>query len=197
MTSTQIKELKETMQKEFGSLYELCYFIMKSYIENSSQVKVSLMEACLNTLHAFLSWIPLAYIFLTDLIEFLLQIFDSKDLKYGCMKCLLEIVILPVDNCTVDETKKIQEKIFYLYSNFIAKMGNVFSCEINLAQERLKLEKQKSHNLKAFDEFCQVKIIFLDYNFSYSHFYFQDFLELIYIGLSLTQMIPTIPTRLI
>ncbi len=167
ITSEQIKELKETMQNEFCSIYQLCSFVIKGYIENSQQVRVSLILACLKTLHAFLSWIPLGYIFLTDLIEMLLQIFEVKDLKPAVLRCLMEIVILEVEGtCSDDEAKKIKEKLFSLYSNFIFKLGNFIPYETNLARERLSIIKQRSSSLSHFDEFCQVTYkIFKDISF--------------------------------
>jgi exportin-1 len=160
MTSEQIKELKETMHKEFESIYELCYFIMKSYVENPNQVKTSLIESCINTLHAFLSWIPLGYIFLTDLIDIILQLFEFKELKPLALKCLIEIVILSVDGCSDEEGKKIKEQIFKLYSNFIYKLSNFIPSEVSLQQERIKLENQKSQNLATFDHFCNQLTLF-------------------------------------
>ncbi len=160
MTSAQIAELKETMNKEFQSIYELCYFIMKSYLENPSQVRFSLIEACIRTLHAFLSWIPLGYIFLTDLIDVILGLFEFKELKPLALKCLIEIIILSVDGCSEDEGKKIKEQIFKLYSGFIYKLSSFIPAELSLQQERLKLEKQRSHNLAAFDQFCQQLALF-------------------------------------
>lgn len=98
------------------------------------------MEACLNTLHAFLGWIPLGYIFLTDLIDNLLIIFESKELKYHSLRCMLEIVVLPVESNDESESKKIKEKIFFLYSGFVQRLNSVFSCDFNLYMERVKLE---------------------------------------------------------
>jgi len=160
MTSTQVKELKETMHNEFGSIYQLCSFVLKGYLENPQQVRISLIETCLNTLYAFLSWIPLGYVFLTDLIDILLEIFDVKELKPACLKCFMEIVVLEVDGtCSEEEVKNIKQKLFGLYSNFIFKLASFIPCEINLLQERLKLIKQKSSSLTPFDEFCQVVLV--------------------------------------
>jgi len=162
MTSNQVKELKETMHSEFSSIYQLCSFVLKGYLENPQAVRFSLIETCLNTLYAFLSWIPLGYIFLTDLIEILLQIFDVKEFKPACLKCLMEIVVLEVESgCSDDEAKNIKQKLFSLYSNFIFKLGNFIPVEINLLQERTKLVRQKSSGLSQFDDFCQQLALFL------------------------------------
>jgi len=171
MTSTQIKELKETMFKEFESIYNLCSYVIKGYLQNHQQVRISLIETCLNTLYAFLSWIPLGYIFLTDLISDLLQIFEFKELKPACLKCLMEIVVLDIEgSCSEEEVKKIKQNIFTLYSNFIFKLGNFLPCELSLLQEREKLIKQRSTSLTPFDEFCQVHFpLRYIFKFSFKH----------------------------
>lgn len=145
------------MHHEFQSIYQLCNFVLHGYLENPQQVRPSLIETCLNTLHAFLSWIPLGYVFLTDLIDILLQIFDVKELKPVCLKCLMEIAILEVDSsCSEEEAKNIKQKLFSLYNNFVFKLANFIPAEIRLLQERDKLVKQKSPSLTPFDHFCQV-----------------------------------------
>lgn len=65
MTTSKIKELKESFNKEFSMIYQLCEFIL-----NKAQ-KPSLITATLQTLLRFLNWIPLGYIFETKMIEHL------------------------------------------------------------------------------------------------------------------------------
>ena len=148
------------MHNEFGSIYQLCHFVMKGYVDNPQQVRLSLIETCLNTLHAFLSWIPLGYLFLTDLLDMLLQIFDNKDLKLACLKCLMEIVVLEVDS--TEEGKNIKEKTFMLYTNFTVKLNNFIPAEASLLQERNKLASQKNQGLTHFDNFCQVIVSYCE-----------------------------------
>ncbi len=66
MTQAKIKELKNSFNKEFGLIYQLCEFILER-----SQ-KPSLLLATLQTLRAFLNWIPLGYIFGTTMIDTLM-----------------------------------------------------------------------------------------------------------------------------
>ena len=79
--SAKVAEVKKSMQKDFEEVYELCHFVLESYNKNSSEVKFSLVQACLKTLQAFLSWIPSEKIFFSDLIDFILalsEIISSK-----------------------------------------------------------------------------------------------------------------------
>ena len=57
------KELKSSFNEQFGAVHELCLLVL-----NSSQ-KPDLIRATLATLHAFLSWVPLGYIFESNVIE--------------------------------------------------------------------------------------------------------------------------------
>ena len=63
MTQAKIKELKNSFNKDFSLIYQLCDFVI-----NQSQ-KPSLLLTTLQTLKAFLNWIPLAYIFNTSMID--------------------------------------------------------------------------------------------------------------------------------
>jgi len=61
------------MVHDFTTIYDLCKLIL----ENLNQAKQSLVKSCLETLHAFLSWIPMYYIIYTDLIDKLIFIMQS------------------------------------------------------------------------------------------------------------------------
>merc|ERR1719316_2050630 len=72
MVSRKVLKLKEKMATQFAAVYELCSFILKSHISSPGSIKVSLLTTTLSTLSKFLEWIPLAYIFETDLVLTLL-----------------------------------------------------------------------------------------------------------------------------
>lgn len=73
MTQQQIIELKTQMNTDFTTIFELCRLIL----ENMHQAKNTLVRACLETLNAFLSWIPMYYIIYTDMIDKLVQLLPS------------------------------------------------------------------------------------------------------------------------
>ena len=75
-------------------------------LENLNQAKQSLIRACLETLHAFLSWIPMYYIVYTDLIDKLIFIMQSEVLRTYAMACLVEIAGLKLDPNNKDEVSK-------------------------------------------------------------------------------------------
>ena len=79
------KELKNSLNTEFGQIHSLCLFVL-----NASK-KPSLIKATLATLHAFLSWIPLGYIFESNLVEVLLTLFPQAPFRNASLQCLTEV----------------------------------------------------------------------------------------------------------
>lgn len=67
MTQAKTKALKQTMCAEFGEIFNLC----NEVLEKAN--KSSLIRATLETLLRFLNWIPLGYIFETQIIDILVS----------------------------------------------------------------------------------------------------------------------------
>jgi exportin-1 len=63
MTQQKTNNLKNQMCGEFSEIYQLC----KEVLDRAQ--KTSLIKATLQTLLRFLNWIPLGFIFETDLID--------------------------------------------------------------------------------------------------------------------------------
>ncbi len=66
MTQNKIKSLKNQLCGEFSDIFKLCLEVL----EQAS--KTSLIKATLETLLKFLNWIPLGFIFETQLVDDLL-----------------------------------------------------------------------------------------------------------------------------
>lgn len=91
MTSAKAKRLKESFNQDFSLIYQLCDFIM----EHSQ--KPSLLAMTLQTLLRFLNWIPLGYIFETQMVERLVQKFLPVQLfRNDTLACLTEIAGLDI-----------------------------------------------------------------------------------------------------
>ena len=71
---------------EFQLIHELCLYVL------SVSQRTELMRATLSTLHAFLSWIPLGYIFESPLVRkmflFCCQSFHLRDLVLITLLCI-------------------------------------------------------------------------------------------------------------
>ena len=120
LTSSQVKEFKMRFAKDFESVYQVCDFVLKGYIGNPQSVKLSLLNACLETLHAFLGWMPLVYIFMTDLIEGILMVLlKDKKVYLTILKCLEEIVIMKYHTEDEETQLNIKKKTVILFSEFL------------------------------------------------------------------------------
>ncbi|KAG1368297.1 protein EXPORTIN 1A [Cocos nucifera] len=88
MTQQKIKELKQSLNSEFQLIHELCLYVL------SASQRTELIRATLATLHAFLSWIPLHYVFESPLLETLLKFFPVASYRNLTLQCLTEIAAL-------------------------------------------------------------------------------------------------------
>ncbi|KAH6815391.1 exportin 1A, partial [Perilla frutescens var. hirtella] len=88
MTQQKIKELKQSLNSEFQLIHELCLYVL------SASQRAELIRATLATLHAFLSWIPLGYIFESPLLETLLKFFPMPAYRNLTLQCLTEVAAL-------------------------------------------------------------------------------------------------------
>ncbi|KAM3173818.1 Exportin-1 [Hymenolepis weldensis] len=90
MTQTKAKHMKDSMCQEFGMIFQLCQMVL----ENSQNA--SLVVVTLETLLRFMHWIPLGYIFETNLIQSLVTRFLSVPaFRNVTLKCLAEIAGVP------------------------------------------------------------------------------------------------------
>ncbi|KOM27636.1 hypothetical protein LR48_Vigan442s007200 [Vigna angularis] len=92
MTQQKIKELKQSLNSEFQLIHELCLYVL------SASQRTELICATLSTLHAFLSWIPLGYIFESPLLETLLKFFPIPAYQNLTLQCLTEVAALQFRN---------------------------------------------------------------------------------------------------
>ncbi|KAG0245961.1 CRM1 C terminal-domain-containing protein [Mortierella sp. GBAus27b] len=91
MTQVKTKNLKNSMCGEFSEIFQLC----SEVLEKAN--KPSLIKATLDTLLRFLNWIPLGYIFETNLVESLRARFlDVPQFRNVTLRCLTEIGSLSV-----------------------------------------------------------------------------------------------------
>ncbi|KAG7623826.1 Importin-beta N-terminal domain [Arabidopsis thaliana x Arabidopsis arenosa] len=88
MTQQKIKELKQSLNSEFQLIHELCLYVL------SASQRQELIRATLSALHAYLSWIPLGYIFESPLLEILLKFFPVPAYRNLTLQCLSEVASL-------------------------------------------------------------------------------------------------------
>mmetsp|Transcript_13608 Transcript_13608/g.29205 ORF Transcript_13608/g.29205 Transcript_13608/m.29205 type:complete len:1087 (-) Transcript_13608:62-3322(-) len=123
MVTQKVKKMKESLNSEFAAIYHLCEFIL----ENSQ--RPSLLKVTLQTLQRFLTWIPLGFIFQTSLVDTLLnKFFPEPMFRTDTLDCLTEIGSL------ADLEPEYDPVFRKLFSGFLARLGNIFSPETDLAQ---------------------------------------------------------------
>ena len=77
--------LKNALNTDFPRIHELCEFVLQH-----SQ-RPELIQRTLLTLHAFLSWIPLGYIFESTLLDTLLKLSPDPNFRNVALQCLAAV----------------------------------------------------------------------------------------------------------
>ena len=91
MTQAKARNLKNQFCGEFGEVFQLCTEVLEK------ANKPSLIKATLETMLRFLNWIPLGFIFETNVVDSLITRFlEVPDFRNVTLKCLSEIVNLNV-----------------------------------------------------------------------------------------------------
>ncbi len=125
MIAAKAKLLKESLNSEFAAIYQLCDYVLQH------STRPSLLRVTLQTLQRFLTWIPLGYIFQTNLIQLLLTRFFPEPLfRNDALDCLTEIATLQ------DLDPHPYDALFVqLLSEFLQQLGGILlgGVETNLA----------------------------------------------------------------
>ncbi|XP_042007739.1 protein EXPORTIN 1A [Salvia splendens] len=121
MTQQKIKELKQSLNSEFQLIHELCLYVL------SASQRAELIRATLATLHAFLSWIPLGYIFQSPLLEKLLNLYAAPAYRNLTLQCLTEIAALSFGDFY-------NAQYVNMYSIFMVQLQNILPSHTNFLE---------------------------------------------------------------
>lgn len=112
MTQAKANAMKLSLRAEFEQIFKLCYEVL----EKSN--KPSLIIATLNALLKYLHWIPLNYIFQTDILKlFTMKFLYPADTRAITLKCLTEVSSLI--------SKENEAKFIEFFEDSIAKIMDV------------------------------------------------------------------------
>ncbi|KAJ3967974.1 Crm1-F1 [Lentinula raphanica] len=101
LTQAKAAELKLQLSNELSMVFRLCLEVLKS-----DAGKVSLLRATLETLGRFLSWIPLGFIFETELLQLFVDRFlEPAEYRNLTLKCAAEIASLPRSDVSMYDGK--------------------------------------------------------------------------------------------
>ncbi|PSS04542.1 Protein EXPORTIN 1A like [Actinidia chinensis var. chinensis] len=120
MTQQKIKELKQSLNSEFQLIHELCLYVL-----SAASQRTELIRATLATLHAFLSWIPLGYIFESPLLETLLNFFPVPSYRNLTLQCLTEVATLNFGDFY-------NMQYVTLYNIFMVKLQSILPLNTNI-----------------------------------------------------------------
>jgi exportin-1 len=126
LLKSQAKQLKDSMTNDFATIFELCMWVLQLAINDPQNIKPSLVRSCLKTFQAFLSWIPLAYIFETELIPIIINNFlGPASSRIEAIRCFTEIASLQLDDSDEAEKRSCKEKICMYFCLFIQKITEI------------------------------------------------------------------------
>ncbi|KAG5923577.1 hypothetical protein E4U61_003098 [Claviceps capensis] len=154
MTSTKTRSLKQTMCAEFSQIFQMCQSIL------ATADLPSLIQETLETLLRFCNWIPLGYIFETDLIETLRTRFlAAPEFRNITLQCLTEIGGLQTGGTA--QSAQYQEQIVKMFTETLGTISNLIPVSLDL-KKTYRLANSKDQ------EFIQNLALFLS-NFFGSH----------------------------
>jgi exportin-1 len=121
MVMDKVRRMKEKLNVEFSQIYQLCEYVL----EHSQ--RPSLLSVTLQTLQRFLTWIPLGFIFQTNIIDVLInRFFPMPAFRNETLDCLAEIGSL------TDLEPQYDPLFRKLFTNFLQRLADVFSPETDL-----------------------------------------------------------------
>ncbi|ORY37206.1 hypothetical protein BCR33DRAFT_758930 [Rhizoclosmatium globosum] len=121
MTQQKTKNLKNSMCGQFSDIFQLCQQVL------DKATKPSLINATLETLLRFLNWIPLGYIFETNLVDILCTRFlEVPQFKNVTLKCLTEIGGLQVG-------PEYNDKFAFLFNIVMTSINKMVPASADLA----------------------------------------------------------------
>ncbi|VEU21071.1 DEKNAAC101996 [Brettanomyces naardenensis] len=86
MTQAKTTALKNRLCDEFGEIFKLCFEVL------DKATKPSVILTTLNALEKYISWIPLGFVFETDLLNLIAGKFlPENGFRRAALKCLIEV----------------------------------------------------------------------------------------------------------
>jgi len=144
MTSAKTRVMKETLNGEFTKIFELCQLVLDAGRDPG------LITVTLRTILRFLRWIPIGFIFETNLIDVLLKkFFPFQAFRNDALACLTEIGSL------VEDTERYQAKLVLLHNEVVGKLlDGMLPFNVDIAQEYSRTSREEDrefvHHLSLF-----------------------------------------------
>lgn len=127
MTQDKVDELKTQFNDDFSRVFELCQYVFSSAADLQKS-RPSLLIATLKMLEKFLSWIPVGYIFETQIIDTLVRFVGVNELRNAALPCLVEIASLsgPI-------VAKYDDRFRILFVSLVKQLTTVWALNVDIA----------------------------------------------------------------
>lgn len=120
MVSKRVDKLMDQLTAQFQEVYDTCMFVLKSFIASPAGMRETLVQQTLKCLAHFLKWIPLGFIFETDLIETLLQHFwEPVQYRPECIRCVTEMASLQLSQ---EEAAAFKHRLAALWVELVSRV---------------------------------------------------------------------------
>ncbi|KAG2198777.1 hypothetical protein INT47_010563 [Mucor saturninus] len=125
MTMAKMQKLKNQMVNEFGSIFDLC----KKVLLTHTVAATHLVQATLETLLKFISWIPIQFVYQQDLVQILESNLAGSPMQRNLsLQCFTEMIQLEI----VDQ--QYNDVILNIYTIVIREMTRIIPSNVDIAQ---------------------------------------------------------------
>lgn len=127
MTQDKVSHLRTRFNEDFSRIFDLCQYVFSS-ASDLQQSRPSLLIATLKMLEKFLSWIPVGYIFETQIIDVLVGFVAVDPLRNATMPCLVEIAGL-----SGNIVSQYDDRFRFLFVSFVQRLTSVWPLNLDIA----------------------------------------------------------------
>ena len=122
MTRAKMQHLKNSMSSEFSNVFELCLFVL------TNTNNAPLLKSTLETLLRFCNWIPLGYMFKTEVCRLLVYRFlDVPAFQNVTLKCLTVIA-----DISKEATRDYHREYVELFRSTIEQLKKIIPVDYDL-----------------------------------------------------------------
>ncbi|CAK5072993.1 unnamed protein product [Meloidogyne enterolobii] len=147
LTTARAVQLKQQFCGQFEEVFMLCYEIL----ENSDNAQ--LVYATLSTLHGFLDWIPVGYVFENNLIDLILKFLPFPAFRSISVQCLVEI-----SSISTEDSPQYGSRLVHLLKSVMNIISQQLPLTVDFADS---YAKGRSEDQKFISDFAQLIGTFL------------------------------------
>eukprot|EP01029_Cantina_marsupialis_P023581 TRINITY_DN590987_c0_g1_i1.p1 TRINITY_DN590987_c0_g1~~TRINITY_DN590987_c0_g1_i1.p1 ORF type:complete len:1054 (-),score=329.14 TRINITY_DN590987_c0_g1_i1:193-3354(-) len=122
LVSKRKEMMSSGLNEEFGKIFELCEMIF------NNSTRIPLIQVTLEAFERFITWIPVGYIFQTDLLpQLVTKFFEVSQFRNGVMKCLREVASLEI-------TSDLNDTVKVFFRTFMEQLCEILPLDVDIAE---------------------------------------------------------------